>query len=383
MGYLVNAVATGLEYADKYRVPEMLNKARCSSNAVDMTVTKIDTLIREKGTPLIKNIDSKLDTSITTVTEKKAEVVALATKKKAAAVEFATAKATIVTVPVKEQTAKITARVETAKAYTIEQANEAKTKLVEKAQKAVTASKSKMDVVQTKAINGKAWAEKELLVGAQKVDKVLKVDGITEKAASYAVQTTDSCLAYSVTKATQMVQIALALPAKAEKAVEYTKETTAKTTAYVKGMPSKAMIFLIAAKATLMSVPTTVIAKKDTLMTSFQKGDFQKDAQALYTTYKKVATEKAMFYKKAATDKATLAKAKLMTVYTAAGPKVDSYVKKAKQAIAQTTEKAKVEVSKLKPLIANFQEKVMTYPLLVQAKEKVATILSSMKAKTA
>jgi len=115
-----------------------------------------------------------------------------------------------------------------------------------------------------------------------------------------------------------------------------------------------------------------VIAKKDTLMASFQKGTYAADAQALYTTYKKVATEKA-----------ALAKAKLMTIYTAAGPKVDSYVKKAKQAITQTTEKAKVEVSKLKPLIANFQEKVMTYPLLVQAKEKVATILSSMKAKTA
>merc|ERR1712159_250504 len=104
-------------------------------------------------------------------------------------------------------------------------------------------------------------------------------------------------------------------------------------------------------------------------MGSFQKGTFSKDAQALYTTYKKVATEKA-----------DLAKAKLMSVYKAAGPKVDSYVKQAKQAI---TEKAKMEVSKLKPLIANFQEKVKTYPLLVQAKEKVATLLSSIKAKTA
>merc|ERR1719377_495513 len=131
-------------------------------------------------------------------------------------------------------------------------------------------------------------------------------------------------------------------------------------------------MFLITAKAQLLAVPTMVIEKKDTLVTSFQKGTFAKDAQALYTTYKKVATEKA-----------TLAKAKLMSVYAAAGPKVDSYVKKAKQAITQTTEKAKVEVNKLKPLIANFQEKVMTYPLLVQAKEKVATILSSMKAKTA
>merc|ERR1712224_769232 len=101
-------------------------------------------------------------------------------------------------------------------------------------------------------------------------------------------------------------------------------------------------------------------------------GTYGKNAEALYTTYTKVAT-----------DKAALAKAKLMSLYTAAGPKVDSYVKKAKQAIAQTTEKAKVEVSKLKPLIANFQEKVMTYPLLVQAKEKVATVLSSMKAKAA
>jgi len=365
MGYLVNAVATGLEYADKYRVPEMLNKARCSSNAVDMTVTKIDTLLREKGSPLIKNIDSKLDTGITTVTGKKDEVIALATKKKTEAVEFATAKTAIVTVPVKEQTAKITARVETAKAYTIEQANEVKTKIVEQAQVAVTASKTKIDMVQSKAANSKQYAEKQLLVGAQKVDKVLKVDGITEKAASYAVQTTDSCIAYSVSKATKMVQLALALPATAEKAVEYTKETTAKTTAYVKGMPSKAMIFLLAAKVHLMT-------QKDTVMASFQKGTFYTDAQALYTTYKKVATEKA-----------ALAQAKLMGVYTAAGPKVDSYVKKAKQAIAQTTDKAKLEVSKLKPLIMNFQEKVMTYPLLVQAKEKVATLYSSMKAKTA
>jgi len=372
MGYLVNAVETGLEYADKYRVPEMLNKARCSSNAVDMTVTKIDTLLREKGSPLIKTIDSKLDTSLTTVTEKKAEVIALATQKKTAAVEFATAKAEIVTVPVKEQAAKITARVETAKAYTTEQANEVKTKLVEKAQVAVTASKKKIDMVQNKAVNGKAYAEKQLLVGAQKVDKVLKVDGITEKAASYAVQTTDSCIAYSVSKATKMAQLALALPATAEKAVEYTKETTAKTTAYVKGMPAKAMIFLIAAKVQLMAVPTMVIEKKDTLVTSLQKGTFSQDAQALYTTYKKVATEKA-----------NLAKAKLTSVYKAAGPKVDSYVKQAKQAITQTTEKAKLEVSKLKPLIANFQEKVVTYPLLVQAKEKVATLLSSIKAKTA
>jgi len=234
-------------------------------------------------------------------------------------------------------------------------------------------------MVQNKAVTGKAFAEKQLLVGAQKVDKVLKVDGITEKAASYAVQTTDSCIAYSVSKATKMVQLALALPATAEKAVEYTKETTAKTTAYVKGMPAKAMIFLIAAKVQLMAVPTMVIEKKDTLVTSFQKGTFSKDAQTLYTTYKKVATEKA-----------DLAKAKLMSVYKAAGPKVDSYVKQAKQAITQTRGeatalaiKAKVEVAKLKPLIANFQEKVKTYPLLVQAKEKVATLLSSIKAKTA
>merc|ERR1719311_2137 len=112
--------------------------------------------------------------------------------------------------------------------------------------------------------------------------------------------------------------------------------------------------------------------KTDSLVTSFKTGTYGKNAEALYTIYKKVATEKA-----------ALAKAKLMSLYTAAGPKVDSYVKKAKQAITQTTEKAKVEVSKLKPLIANFQEKVMTYPLLVQAKEKVATLLSSMKAKTA
>merc|ERR1711990_309784 len=155
----------------------------------------------------------------------------------------------------------------------------------------------------------------------------------------------------------------------AEKAVEYTKETTAKTTAYVKGMPAKAMIFLLAAKVQLMAVPTMVISKKDTLVTSLQKGTFSQDAQALYTTYKKVATEKA-----------NLAKAKFTSVYKAAGPKVDSYVKQAKQAITQTTEKAKVEVNKLKPLIANFQEKVVTYPLLVQAKEKVATLLSSIKA---
>merc|ERR1719359_1226725 len=105
------------------------------------------------------------------------------------------------------------------------------------------------------------------------------------------------------------------------------------------------MLFLIAAKVHLMT-------QKDTVMASFQKGTFYTDAQA-----------------------------KLMGVYTAAGPKVDSYVKQAKQAITQTTEKAKVEVSKLKPLLANFQEKVVTHPLLVQAKEKAATILSSMKAK--
>merc|ERR1719258_81608 len=129
------------------------------------------------------------------------------------------------------------------------------------------------------------------------------------------------------------------------------------------------MIFLIAAKVQLMAVPTMVIEKKDSLVTSLQKGTFSKDAQALYTTYKKVATEKA-----------DLAKAKAMSMYKAAGPKVDSYVKKAKLAITQTTEKAKVEVNKLKPLIANFQEKVVTYPLLVQAKEKVATLLSSIKA---
>merc|ERR1712078_762239 len=105
--------------------------------------------------------------------------------------------------------------------------------------------------------------------------------------------------------------------------------------------------------------------KTDSLVTSFKTGTYGKNAEALYATYKKVAT-----------DKAALAKAKLMSLYTAAGPKVDSYVK---QAITQTTEKAKVEVSKLKPLLANFQEKVMTYPLLVQAKEKVATLLSSIK----
>merc|ERR1712224_626053 len=193
---------------------------------------------------------------------------------------------------------------------------------------------------------------------------------------SYAVQTTDSCIAYSVSKATQMVQLALALPAKAEKAVSYTKETTAKTTAYVKGLPSAAMVFLIGMKVQLMD-------KTDSLVTSFKTGTYGKNAEALYTTYKKVATEKTALYTKVATDKAALAKAKLMSLYTAAGPKVDSYVKKAKQAITQTTEKAKVEVSKLKPLIASFQETVSTYPLLVQAKEKVATLLSSMKAKTA
>merc|ERR1719258_904770 len=86
------------------------------------------------------------------------------------------------------------------------------------------------------------------------------------------------------------------------------------------------MIFLIAAKVQLMAVPTMVIEKKDTLVTSLQKGTFSQDAQALYTTYKKVATEKA-----------NLAKAKLTSVYKAAGPKVDSYVKQAKQAITRTS----------------------------------------------
>lgn len=382
MGYLVNAVQTGLEYAEKYHVQQLVNKVRTSSNAVDMTLTKVDSLIREQGTPIVEKIDVQLDSRVAQAQEKKEEVLKIienCREKKTQAVEYAQGKLTVVTDPVYERTAQVKAKVNSTKQYVYEQAEEKKEKLYEKAQEAVTTSKAQIDLVQTKASSSKAYAEKQLLSGAQKVDKVLKVDErlgspYTEKAASYAVKTADRALGYSFEKAQLLVNKSLTVPLtlkeRMEKSVAFAKDKTSKTKAFVVSVPTQALVLLLAAKVQLFALPLTILTQKDAVQASFQNGTLPQDAQKQYARALKFAQEQA-------------ASAKEQLLSWVPTLEVTPYVEQAKQAVTQVTTKAKAEVSKLQPFFKQVTDKALSLPLLEQAKGKASALFGSFKAKAA
>jgi hypothetical protein len=66
MGYIKKVVDTGVEFADQYKVPEYVAKARDSSKLIDDASLKIATLYCEKGSPLLQQIDELTAAKINT-----------------------------------------------------------------------------------------------------------------------------------------------------------------------------------------------------------------------------------------------------------------------------------------------------------------------------
>lgn len=353
MGYIKSVVNTGMEYAEKYRVPEMVSKARSSSTTVDMTVGKLDTLILTplvaKGTPLVETIDTQLDSRVAQAQDLSAKTVG-----------FAQEKLTVVTELKNEKTALVKdyvfAKAEETKGYALAKAEETKGKLLEKAQGAVTVSKAQLDVVQTTAISSKAYAEKKLLGGAQEVDKRLG-SPYAEKAASFAVQTADRTLKYSTETAQLLLTKTLAMPLtlkeRMEKGQERVKETVGKATALVTGVQSKALVLLLAAKVQLFALPPAIFATKDGLQASFQNGTLSQDAKDQYARALKFVQAQALY---AQTWLPTTAK-------------VAPYLEQVKQGVAV----AKAEAAKL-------QDAAQRRALFEQGVARATSAVSSAKA---
>jgi len=348
MGYIKSVVNTGMEYAEKYRVPEMVSKARNSSTTVDVTVGKLDTLILTplvaKGTPLVETIDTELDSR-----------VAQATK----VVEYAQEKLTEnVTEPLTEKTALVKGKVSTTKDYALTRVEETKGKLLEKAQGAVTVSKAQLEVVQTKAISSKAYAEKTLLVGAQEVDKRLG-SPYAEKAASYAVKTTDRVLNYSTETAQLLLKKTLAMPLtlkeRMDKSSELATEAAGKAKALATDVQSKALVFLLAAKVQLFALPPAVLSTKDGLQASFQNGTISQDAKAYAASALGFAQAKAAYAQQYAQTWLPTAK-------------VAPYLEKAKQGLAV----AKAEAAK-------FQDSAKRSALIEQYLARANSAVASAK----
>jgi hypothetical protein len=343
MGYIVNAVQTGLGYAEKYQLPELINKARVSSTAVDKTVSKLDSLLREQGTPLMKKMDSKLDSSLVAVTCKKAELTEFTSGKIALAKEFKD-----------EKVAQVTAKVETTKKFTYGQVADKKAMLYKKAEGAVETSKAQISVVQSKAVTTKACAEKKLTTGAKALDAKFGT-AHASKATTYALENANTLLAYSYSQAESMISAATDLPALVQKRYAQGLAYTSETKAYVAAMPAKVMALFLVVKVQLLIFPTVVKYGKAQFQASFEKGTIQADAKTLYADVSKLALAK-----KALLEKSFAAK-------TAS----------AKTLFAETSAKAKVEVAKIKPFMLKTQGKASA--VVAQAKEQVNAFLAKTK----
>jgi len=66
MGYIKKVVDTGVEFADSYKMPEYVAKARESSKLIDDASLKIATLYCEKGSPLLDMVDELTAAKINT-----------------------------------------------------------------------------------------------------------------------------------------------------------------------------------------------------------------------------------------------------------------------------------------------------------------------------
>jgi hypothetical protein len=74
MGYIKKVVQTGAEFADSFKMPEYVAKARESSKIIDVASEKIETFYCEKGSPLLTMVDeltaSKIDTALAVANNK-------------------------------------------------------------------------------------------------------------------------------------------------------------------------------------------------------------------------------------------------------------------------------------------------------------------------
>jgi oligoribonuclease (3'-5' exoribonuclease) len=102
MGYLANVVQSGKQLADRYHMPEYVEKARQTSYYADKAVGKIDLLLCEQGSPLLDKVDkmaeAKIQATLDLASAKveqaqniKTEVTGLVAQKKTKAIELTTA----------------------------------------------------------------------------------------------------------------------------------------------------------------------------------------------------------------------------------------------------------------------------------------------------
>jgi hypothetical protein len=66
MGYIKKVVDTGVEFADSYKMPEYVAKARGSSKIIDVASEKIEAFYCEKGSPLLQMVDELTAVKINT-----------------------------------------------------------------------------------------------------------------------------------------------------------------------------------------------------------------------------------------------------------------------------------------------------------------------------
>jgi hypothetical protein len=69
MGYIKKVVDTGVEFADNYKMPEYVAKARESSKIIDAASLKIENFYCEKGSPLLQMVDELTATKINAALE--------------------------------------------------------------------------------------------------------------------------------------------------------------------------------------------------------------------------------------------------------------------------------------------------------------------------
>jgi hypothetical protein len=341
MGYIKSVVNTGMEYAEKYRVPELVSKARSTSTTVDMTVGKLDTLILTplvaKGAPLVETLDTQLDSRVAQAKGLPAKAKGFAQEKLTVMTEFKDEKTALVKGTVLDTKDKLREKAEETKGKLREKAEETKGKLREKAEETkgmllekAEETRGKLQGVQATAISSKAFAETKLLGGAQEVDRRLGRP-YAGQAASLAVRTADRALAYSTETAQLLLTKTLAMPLTLKERMEQGQalatETAGKAKALVTGAQSKALVLLLAAKVQFFALPPAIFATKDGLQASFQNGTLSQDAKDQYARALKFVQAQALYAQ----------------TWLPTAAKVAPYLEQAKQGVAV----AKAEALKL------------------------------------
>lgn len=218
MGYLKSVVQSGMELADRYKMPEYVEKARQTSYYADIAVGKIDLLLCEQGSPLLTKVDemtaAKIQATLDLASAKveqaqsiRTEVMGVVEKKKTEVKDIT--KAT--TAKVQAKTSEALALAQQKKAKAIEKVIEKKTMAYKKAQETGTiAMKKASDVCEAST-------------------KTIEKTEAGKKVVTIMMSAKESVVSYG----SRLVQKSLALPMtlqeRMDKGLTYTKEQVGKS----------------------------------------------------------------------------------------------------------------------------------------------------------